>query len=243
MTLQQKKLPEILLHAYASLLSTVFLTASLSPQFQRESVLPALQKLVLALLSFFPPTAELSFAHLDAILPILGPLVSLHPASLRPLQGQLQTLSLRALTQPGATAANKRAAVNLFTALPALLGKSAMPQAFHVAILAALESAHQGVDSLFEGVIEEATRERDGEGLKFAPWDEVRREKDGWRRRASGKARVEAGVRLVAGLLRQATERAVPVPIGSVLALALRVFRVTSTTPVSCFLHVAIGLS
>lgn len=199
---QQKKLPEVLLHPYAGLLSTVFLTASLSPQFQRESVLPQLQKVVLALLSFFPPSAPLSSAHVDAILPVLPALVNLHPASLRPLQAQLQTLALRALTHAGGSAQTKKAAVDLSAALPALVGKSAMPQAFHAAVLAALESAHQGADALFDGVVDEAVRERDGEGVKFAAWDDQRREKDGWKRRATGKGRVEGGIRLVAGLLR-----------------------------------------
>lgn len=200
--LQQRKLAEVLLPAYAGLLSTVYRTSALHPQFARESILPQLQKLVLALLSFFPPSAPLSQVHLDMILPILPGLVGLHPASLRPLQGQLSTLSIRALTHVDASPLVKKSAVELYAALPDLVGKSASPQAFHAAVLAALESAHQGADALFEGVFDEPARERDGEGVKFVRWEEERREKDAFKRKGTGKARVEAGVRLVAGALR-----------------------------------------
>lgn len=200
--LQQKKLAEVLLPAYAGLLSTVYRTSALHPQFARESILPQLQKLVLALLSFFPPSAPLSQVHLDTILPILPGLVGLHPASLRPLQGQLSTLSIRALTHIDASPLVKKSAVELYAALPDLVGKSASPQAFHAAVLAALESAHQGADALFEGIFDEPARERDGEGVKFVRWEEERREKDAFKRKGTGKARVEAGVRLVAGALR-----------------------------------------
>jgi len=61
----------------------------------------------------------------------------------------------------------------------------------------------------------------------------LKRDRDGLRRMGRGVERLRGLVGVVAAMLRVKTERPVPVPIGSVLALGLRLFRLTGDGQVS----------
>ncbi|KAL7414731.1 hypothetical protein BDY24DRAFT_384372 [Mrakia frigida] len=211
-----------------NLLSTIFLTSPCLPPFHRETTVPYLQKFALGLVAWAGRGESL-----PTILPLLSSLLVLHPPSLRPLQPTLLSLALTNLLIP----AHHSASAKIYSVLHLLPGKTASPQAYLSDLNAALSSASDAVSSVVskvfeeEGAIDGAVEEGAKGGIKFKGWEgkegELKRDRDGLRRMSRGVERLRGLVGVVVAMLRVKTERPVPVPIGSVLALGLRLFRLT----------------
>lgn len=161
-------------------------------------------------------------------------MVAFHPASLRPLHQQLLGLSLSQLCVP----ATHASAAHLYSTLHLLPGKSASSGAYLADLAAAVGSAHDALDAVVGKVWEEeedGAREvpaGGGGGIIWKGWDgkegDLRKEKDGQRRMFRGLERLRGLIGLTCRMLRLPSTRPVPVPIGTVLSLALRMFRLTS---------------